>query len=118
VLGGEAKVDMAQLTGLHIPPMAGKDAVLATFNGRNGAMEPTLIWRKLEKLVGRARPKIIILDTLADIFGGDEISRRQTRSLFIVEGHPRKVHGRCAPSGHPETCFSRSRWRSIARQSG
>ena len=31
---------MAQLTGMHIPPMAGEDAVLATFNGRNGAMEP------------------------------------------------------------------------------
>jgi RecA-family ATPase len=76
-----ANVDMAQLTGLHIPSLAGKDAVLATFNGRNGAMEPTPIWRKLEKLVVRTRPKLVILDTLADIFGGDEISRRQTRSF-------------------------------------
>ena len=68
---------------LHIVSLAGKDATLATFD-HNGTMHPTPLFKKLQHEILRIRPKLIGLDTLTDLFGGNEIDRAQARRFITL----------------------------------
>lgn len=68
-----------QLCGLHIADMAGKDALLANIGKKTGALSATSVFNALEDMVGAIRPKLIVLDTLADIYPGNENDRAQVR---------------------------------------
>jgi RecA-family ATPase len=65
----------------HIVSRFGQDAVLAYF-GRNGVIQPTRLFEELKQAASDIRPKLIGLDTSADIFGGDEISRSHVRQFI------------------------------------
>jgi hypothetical protein len=80
------------------------DNLIALFE-RNGAMTLPPAWHKLRALVLARRIEFLILDTLADIFPGDEINRNQvtqfvkgclgrlgaeTGCTIMVLGHPSK----------------------------
>lgn len=69
------------LSALRIAPMAGMDAILAAPDGRSSALRPTILWRALLAYVGEFQPSLIVLDTLADLFGGNEIDRGQVRAF-------------------------------------
>ncbi len=71
---------LADLTGVRLVPMAERDAVLAMPN-RFGQMEPTPAFKELCWEAGQLRPKLIVIDTSADAFGGDEIKRNQVRQF-------------------------------------
>jgi RecA-family ATPase len=66
---------------LHVASYAGKDATLARFD-RLGRMEPTPLYHRLHKGACDIRPKIIGLDTVSDIFAGNENDRTQV-SAFL-----------------------------------
>lgn len=66
---------------LHVVPLVGEDPVLATANRQTGLMEPTRLFGWLQEKVDQIRPSLLVLDTLADLFGGDEIKREQARSF-------------------------------------
>jgi len=57
---------------------------MASASSKVAPLEPTPLWRALELLVEQIRPRLVILDALADLYGGDEISRRQVRSFIVL----------------------------------
>ncbi len=73
--------DLSGLGDLSIIPMAGKDAVLAAPEGRDGLLHATPIFTALRTLVAAHKPSLLILDTLADLFGGDEIKKVHARQF-------------------------------------
>jgi RecA-family ATPase len=73
--------------GLHLASLNGQDAVLAAPNPKTGLMEPTALFRRVRATIERIRPGVVVLDTLADIFGGDEIKRVQARQFIqLLQG--------------------------------
>ncbi|HTH99552.1 MAG TPA: AAA family ATPase [Acidisoma sp.] len=75
--------DFANLPGLFIAPLAGLDALLAAPNaGRDAPLAPTKLFHLLRKRVAEYRPSLLVLDTLADLFGGNEIIRSQVRQFI------------------------------------
>jgi hypothetical protein len=57
-------------------PLAGRDAVMAAHEGKVGLISATAIWRGLVTIVGRVKPRLVIIDTLADVFAGNENARQ------------------------------------------
>ena len=93
---------ISELIGhLHLLDFAGQDAILGRAN-RNGLVHPTKLFAQVKEAACDIRPKIISLDTAADIFAGNENDRAQVRqfigqlrgmaiaanSAIIVAGHP------------------------------
>jgi RecA-family ATPase len=86
--------DIARSTGcpiedmrdLHIVSLAGEDAVLG-LPGRNNAIAPTALFRSLEMSICEIEPAIVVLDTSADVFGGDENIRAHARQFVgLIRG--------------------------------
>jgi RecA-family ATPase len=75
-------VDISSLTDLHFIPLAGKDAILAAPQSRAGILAPTSNWRSLVSIVEQIRPRLVVLDTLADVFAGEENVRTQARQFI------------------------------------
>jgi RecA-family ATPase len=75
-------VDIADLGDFHFVPLAGMDAVLAVPQGRTGIISATRIWRGLVAVVERYRPCLVIIDTLADVFAGNENVRTEARQFI------------------------------------
>jgi RecA-family ATPase len=69
---------------LHIVSLVGQDAPLATFDRSTGAMSPTPLFDRLHNDAVRFQPKLIVLDSSADVFPGNEIDRRQTRQFVTL----------------------------------
>jgi RecA-family ATPase len=67
------------LSDLHIVSLAGKDAVLAVTNARG--LVSTALWRALVSLIAKISPRLVVIDNLADVFEGNEISRPQARQF-------------------------------------
>jgi RecA-family ATPase len=102
----------ADLGHLHLVPLAGKDAVMGATAGKTGIVEATPLWRELVALVERIKPRLVILDTLADVFAGNENARPEARQFvgllrglaidhdlaLIVAVHP-SVYGMSSGTG-------------------
>lgn len=73
-------------SNLIIASLAGSDALLATLN-RNGRLEETRLYRELESKISSVRPALIVLDTLADLFPGNENDRAQARQFIGMLRH-------------------------------
>ncbi|MBP1856766.1 AAA family ATPase [Rhizobium herbae] len=96
------QVDICKSLGLYLRdlhdfrlmPMAGEDAVMAVQDASK-RMVPTEVFRRVEAFVNVMRPRCIILDTAADLFGGNEIDRGQVRQFVgMLRGLAIKL--RCA----------------------
>lgn len=70
---------LAKLDKLAIIDLAGKDAVLGMLDSSRSDIKATELFDKVKRYAARTRPRLIILDTLADIFGGEENVRVQAR---------------------------------------
>lgn len=75
--------ELSELEGIRLIPMAGSDAVLAEPD-RNGHITATALFKKLEQETKTLRPKLIVIDPSADVFGGDEINRAQVRKFVSM----------------------------------
>ena len=49
---------------------------MAAHEGKVGLISATDIWRGLVTIVGRVKPRLVIIDTLADVFAGNENVRQ------------------------------------------
>ncbi|KAF5887218.1 AAA family ATPase [Rhizobium sp. PEPV16] len=78
---------LSDLSDFRLVPLADMDALLSVPD-RRGNMQPTELYVDLVKMVSDFLPELIILDTAADLFGGDEIKRGQVRQFI---GMLRKV---------------------------
>jgi RecA-family ATPase len=65
-----------------IVSLAGDDALLAIPDGRSNIIRPTVLFGALESLIEKTRPTLVVLDTLADLFGGEENQRAQARQFI------------------------------------
>lgn len=74
-------VGLDQLGDLHLWPMADRDAVLGTAPRNGQIIEPTALWETALQAANDLKPRLIILDSLADVFGGDENNRGQARQF-------------------------------------
>lgn len=75
---------LADLGALRLVPLAGEDAVLAAPEARSSLLTPTRLFRQVKDEIARFRPAIVTLDTLADMYGGDEIQRIQARQFIAL----------------------------------
>jgi RecA-family ATPase len=78
---------------LHLLSYAGEDATLAVPN--NGNIEPTPLFHRLLQAAASIQPKLIALDTSADVFPGNENDRVQVRQ-FIGLLRRLSINGNCA----------------------
>lgn len=77
-----AQVSLADLRDLIILPLAGKDAILAAPEGKAGTLKLTKLFVGIEELLKDIKPALMVIDTLADTFGGNEIDRTQARQFI------------------------------------
>ena len=77
-------IDIVKLNDFHFVPLAGSDAVMGAPDSKSGIIRETAIWRGLVAIVERIKPKLVILDTLADIFAGNESARREARQFIGI----------------------------------
>jgi RecA-family ATPase len=73
-------LSLAALGGVRVASLADEDALLATGSPGQG-LEPTPLWHELEELVEDWSPRVIVLDSLADVYGASEIDRCQVRQF-------------------------------------
>lgn len=73
---------LADLGNLTLCSLAGDDALLSSPEGNRKTMRETELFRQIEAWIAKHRPTLIVLDTLADLFGGDEINRAQARQFI------------------------------------
>ncbi len=77
------KMELSDLNNLRVSSLVEEpDAVLAAPEPRTRRLQPTVLWGALERFVAEWQPKLVVLDTLADLFGGDEIDRAQSRAFI------------------------------------
>ena len=74
-------VTLADLEALTLRSLAGEDALLATL-AKGGTLEATGLLDAIEELLQRDRPDLLVLDTLADYFPGNENDRAQARQFI------------------------------------
>lgn len=73
---------LADLDRLTIRSLAGEDALLARSDGRSGALTPSALYAELEAHVAASEPALVALDTLADLFPGNENDRSQAQQFI------------------------------------
>jgi RecA-family ATPase len=71
----------ADLADLHILSLAGRDALLTTPR-RDGLMTPTKLFARVTEAAATIKPRLILLDNSADVFGGNENDRAQVRQFI------------------------------------
>ncbi|MBS7698687.1 MULTISPECIES: AAA family ATPase [unclassified Chelatococcus] len=76
------KIERDDLSGLHILDQSSGSSVLAIPD--RGELKPTPLFEELKAFCDTFRPKLLVLDALADIFGGNEIDRVQVRSFISI----------------------------------
>lgn len=66
---------------LYLVSRVGHDNLLMTFDGRDSGVL-TGFWHQLAEQVGRVKPTLLVIDTAADTFGGNENIRPQVRQYI------------------------------------
>ncbi|MER9685891.1 bifunctional DNA primase/polymerase [Mesorhizobium sp. M0139] len=71
------------LGGLHVAVMAGKDCLLAVAGENDAAvLKKTKLFSTLRATLAELRPALLVLDNLADIFGGNENVKSLARQFI------------------------------------
>jgi RecA-family ATPase len=90
-----------QRGGLHLLSLAGEDALLG-IPDRNGIIRPTTLFKRLREAALDIKPKLIGLDTLSDIFAGEENDRSQTRQFIgLLRGLAIESNSSLIACSHP-----------------
>jgi RecA-family ATPase len=97
---GSNRVEM-EGSGLRFVSLAGKDAILGQPD-RNGIIRPTPLFERLCADALERYPKLVVLDTAADVFGGNEVARAQTRQFItMLRGLATKAGAAVVIAAHP-----------------
>jgi RecA-family ATPase len=67
---------------LHLMALAGADETLMAAPDRNGLIQATKLFGRIREAACDIRPKLIVLDNAADIYGGNENDRAQVRQFI------------------------------------
>jgi hypothetical protein len=71
----------SQVTDLALWPRTGKDTILQTFD-RDNVGKLTAFHQRLDRVMDEMRPSLLVLDTAADMFGGNENIRGQVNQFL------------------------------------
>jgi RecA-family ATPase len=77
------RASFTDLADLHLMSLAGQDALMATPN-RAGLIQPTKLFARVKDAATAIKPRLILLDNCADIFGGAENDRAQVRQFIGI----------------------------------
>lgn len=77
-------VPLSALDTLAVSSLAGLDALMAVPGQGGRVLAPTAVYAALCAYVEKHRPSAIVLDTLANLFGGDEVNRAQVRQFVTM----------------------------------
>jgi len=80
-VAGSLGLGLADLSNLHMRSLAGEDALLAKLQ-KDGSQEPTALFAEIDRYTEETSPTVMILDTLADLFPGNENDRTQARQFI------------------------------------
>jgi RecA-family ATPase len=83
ILKAEGK-SLAHCAALYVLSLANRDACLAAAPTKLAPLAATPLWRALIRLIRHHQPRLLILDALADLFGGEENARRQVRGFIVL----------------------------------
>lgn len=73
---------MEDLAGVHMESRPGQDCVLMAFKQWGGDGRKTMMFDQLAHAAIERKVKILILDTVADVFSGNEVDRNQPRTFI------------------------------------
>lgn len=73
---------LERLTELLLLDLAGEDAILAAPQGRDRLILPTRLFKAVQRAVATYQPMLIVLDTAADLFAGNENARTEVRTFI------------------------------------
>ncbi|MBT0779450.1 AAA family ATPase [Paracoccus sp. pheM1] len=74
----------ADLDQLALRSLAGEDALLTELDTRTGKQKATDLFRELDAFLTDLAPALVVLDTLADLFPGNENDRAQARQFIGI----------------------------------
>lgn len=72
---------LSDLRNLTIRSLAGEDAMLARLAATAGPLMASDLYREVDALLEAERPALLVLDTLADMFPGNENDKAQARAF-------------------------------------
>jgi RecA-family ATPase len=94
-------VKRSDLKQLHVISLAGKDGVLGR-SDRSERICATPLFEQLRREVLSIRPRLIVIDTVADVFAGRENDRSQTRQFItLLRGLAIKTGAAMVLASHP-----------------
>jgi RecA-family ATPase len=96
-------IDLASLAGrLHLISMTGQMDTQLAIPDKNGLLKPTKLWTELTERACDIKPGILVLDNVADLFGGEEIIRAQVRGFItLLRGLATKAQTAVVLNAHP-----------------
>jgi RecA-family ATPase len=95
-------IQVADIKKLNLLPLFGEDALLAVVDREAGLLKTTTLFARLEERIAKERPALVVLDTLADLFGGDENNRAHARQFIgILNGLAARFHCVVLVLAHP-----------------
>jgi RecA-family ATPase len=68
---------------MHAISLAGEDAMMAVPN-KGGLIVPTKLFDRVSQAASDIRPRLIVVDNSADVFGGNENDRAQVRQFITL----------------------------------
>lgn len=80
-IGTASDLDLLDLDQLTLSSLAGEDALLAALDP-SGKLSPSPLFRELEAQLVAIEPALLVLDTAADLFPGNENDRAQVRHFI------------------------------------
>jgi RecA-family ATPase len=100
------RASFAEIDNLHIFPLVElpdtATGQLLAIAGRNGIVQPTPLYAALVERASQVKPICIVIDNVADVFGGSEIDRVQVRQFVgLMRQLARAANGYVILSAHP-----------------
>ena len=77
-------VEHGDLEDVEYISRVGQESILATFSRQGEQMQSTALYAQIEEAAKDLGAQIIALDTVADVFAGDEIRRTQVRRFVTL----------------------------------
>ena len=71
-----------QLENLKLASLSGRDALLSHVDPKTNLLFPTQLWTDILTEIAAHQPRLVVLDTLADFFPGNENDRAQARQFI------------------------------------
>ena len=77
-------VSIAELSNMEVASMIGLDALFVTHDTARNVLRPTPLLKDIEAKIQKEQPALVVFDTLADIFAGDENQRSLSRQFVSM----------------------------------